>query len=326
MSFIIGQILSPESLETEYKEFRLEMSSESPTMTKTIFHDTTILKSMFLNVIEKSMRKYIAKYACAFFNTGIDGKILFGVSDNSEVVGLPIMASELDSTLSMIDFVIKEELDPIDPNLKEKIIVKSYKIDTIDQTYVTYQGHKDYIRIKYEEHQKHLDLYEKYIGLKKIFMECIERYRRPIKVIINDPEIRLEFIEYLKFHDKYHLFRSELESGSDIPISDIKVLKHDDTTIVYWITNFRDIRSEEIIKTMRPLWTFESRPVDPYYCILQDFKPMIDSLVEKNFYMYIIEINFKFKNLLPLFPCYTSDQRCPIRSISSIGDPCCTWV
>lgn len=335
-SYVLGEILPEESIVTEYKEFRLELAYESAEESKNLYTNIHRLKVRFNDVMYRNMKKYACKYATSFFNSRVNGEILFGVSDFGEVIGIPMMSSDVDLQCSIMKDIMTNEIrtNVISKHADRLIDMMNLKyilIDTSDHTFHCYPEALDYIRDRKKEQEKYEDLRSKYIKDKKDYVFSVDRHRRSINYIINQPDIREDFRGYLRDHDVFEKYKDAI--ADDVHIyyedSEIKTLKLDKETLIYWITSYRDVKTDTIIKDMRPTWDYKNKKVDPYFSALQDFKPMVTNLVERGFNMYIFELTFDFVHENPAdgIASYKLDDniRSPIRTLCAAGDPCCRF-
>lgn len=334
---ILGQFLGEETREVEYKEFKLQLCHNSNVNYKELFYDHKKLIDMFQRIMNSNIEKYIPKYACSFFNSSITGLLRFGISDMGEVIGVPILRYNTEVYFRYLKYLIKHHISTkccynIDlEEILENIDLKFHRINTEDSTFNTYPNSEEYIDQKIRENYHYNIIRDRYIKEKRYFIYMIERYRRPINVIINELDIRDDFRKYLMYHGVFRKYEKELNDKNTIvfPERSIKVLKHDSENLVHWITRYRDDKSDEIIRELRPKWNYKVRPVDPYYNILQDFKPMVDVLLKRGFDMYVIEISFDFSDrnsyLEDIGHLCDNEVRYPKRTIDDLGVPCCVF-
>lgn len=323
-----------ETKNLEFKEFRLRLTYDSSINYKDLYENTEKLKYLFDGIMEINMKKYVPKYTCAFFNSRLDGILRFGVSDIGEIIGVPIKKNEIRKYIERIKYYISREItqnvnNNSSINLINHIGVSFIPINTDDHVFDTYPKSEDYINDKTKERQNYITMYNTYRASKILYIKEVEKHRRSINIIINDPEIREDFRNYLKYHGQYHNFES-LIGGSDeiiLPDSSIKILKHDTKTLTHWITRYRDDKTDHIIKNLRPTWNYSVRPVNPHFSILQEFRPMVSTLTERNFGMYIIDIYFNFSEISSktnsIYYYVDGEVRSPWRTYSSCGEPCC---
>lgn len=376
---ILGCSFPPESLDFEYKEFRLGLTYDSTKDYKEIYDDSKELNIYFKDLLISFVEKYICKYTCSFYNSRRNGKLFIGVSDLGEILGVPILDKDISGISGIRDRfwsnIISELGDKIiggtggktgsgsgtggktgggtggktggktgggteggtegglPKKLLDNINVEFKKIDTNDFITHCYPKSEDFIETQIKLSEEYTKNKNKYLEKKKIFIDFIDKYRKSLNVILTNPDLRKTFVEFLKmmmvynYFEKYLFYNPKLEFSSET----IKIHKHNPLSIIFWCAIFRDFITDIAIKYIRPIVDYSYREIDPYFTILQEFRPCVSSLVDRGFNLYIIKISFNFSGIDPkekdISYKFESETGCeirsPIRTNSEDGDPCC---
>lgn len=336
MCHILGSILEPESVCTEYKEFRLELSYsfEERSEPECLFYDDTRMEQMFTDILHKNIKKYTGKYSTAFYNSDMAGSVKIGVTDLGEIIGVPIRKEKLSSILQSVNSIFKNELiNNVVPyvGLENHAKIVFHEIDPQNLMYYSSPTTRDYLEAR-EKALTDFEMYKKdYSQAKKRFVETLSRYRQGLNVIINDLYIRGEFKNFLKENNAFHMFEQILDDANSICFADaeVKIKKHDKNELIYWLALFRDICTDNIVKNLRPIWNSNFKKVDPYYGLLQEFRPLISELLYRGYSMYIIEMVFpyltnkKIKSLRYYDYNNPDELRKCFRGCNLKGFPCC---
>lgn len=340
----LGSFLGPERLHIEYKEFRIDYQILKKIKGKIDLDDTTTLLRWCTKSLKTTLKKYIGKHVIAFANTDIEyGELNIGISDSGEILGIPINTDMEINSYSAIREMIMEyakNILSIGTNIKlldtilNKINIDIISVDTttIDLGYnvETYMHEKDkemqeYILAEKNYRTKHLEM-----------LESLRYYKRPINEIINISEIRDDLIDYIKINgtnlstEESTILQDRLNDPMPIEfkLGDIMKQKLDKTTMGYWITRFRDDRANLILAS-RPVRTYQFKPLNPYYLILRDFRPIITKFADENINIIVIKIKFPGKKVLPsntqLIYSVDGNDRIIFRSHDNLGQPCCVF-
>lgn len=240
-------------------------------------------------VLEIYINSYIPKYMSSFCNT-FGGILYFGISDDGEVIGIPINPKNVVKVKNLIKSKVEEilKLNKIKTNkVKIKIIKCKYDKDYIDTNY------KPLI----DNYNNELHNYYKNINKKKKINEKINLYKSAINNILNNKKIREELIKYMKKNGASLELINELEERERIILDNDKISidKVDKKTLSYWIVNYRTYIVEKIKKNKPDAYKL-IKPCNPYYNILNNIKLLSSDMVKKGYHFYIIKINFpKFK-------------------------------
>lgn len=347
---ILGRSFPPESLDLEYKEFRLGLTYDSTKDYKEMYEDSEKLNVYFKDLLVSFTEKYICKYTCSFYNSRRNGKLFIGVSDLGEILGVPILDKDISNIRNKVwdkiiqelnetivfesnDKIIQESSDKNLTKILDNIKVEFIKIDNNDFITHCYPSSEDFIESQIKLSEEHNKNKKKYVDKKKIFIDFIDKYRKSLNVIMTDPDLRKSFEDFLKmmtvydYFEKYLFYNPKLEFSSET----IKIHKHDPHSIIFWCAIFRDFITDIAIRYIRPLADYSYREIDPYFTILQDFRPCVSSLVDRGFNLYIIKISFNFSEIDPKEKDISYkvenetgfEVRSPYRTKSEEGDPCC---
>lgn len=335
-------LTNKESIHEEYKEFRL-----SKCTIKNVYKNVKefVKNKQYISIMEiineefdKMVERYVSKYMVSFGNTDIEtGTLYMGVSDNGEICGIPIK-DELKinnyeklkgKIMNNMTTVLNNELNLPNKNIileKIKMDIIELKIDNdcIDDNLEEYLQHQKDKKLKYNEIEK------KYKIEKQEYCDKLLKYKTAINDIINKQNIRGELIEHInnssdgKLETKEKLIY-ELKKEQTIMFNQGQIIieKEDDNKLAYWITNFRDHKINEILKT-KPTRNITNRPMNAYYLLLRDFKPMMFKLISNNITFVIIKIIFPGKRQInvPLYHYETGVPTRLYRTLNKTKDPC----
>lgn len=318
--FILGKYLPYESIHNEYKEFRLELSYEYTYCYKELYENDNLLHNYFLDILKKFVEKYIYKYTCSFVHSHIQGKLFFGISDSGEIIGVPMKRDDK----VFFEDIIRQELDTFIEDYSVNIDFIEINIDSFSNFF--YYTSKEFLKRKEEELDKYLEYIIDFETKKKEYITRLESYRKSINRVLNDVNIRSEFEGFLKENDVYEVFKEELKGKYNFNFSneDIKEYKNKNYNIVYWMAIFRDLKSTETIRDLKPKWDYTYKLIDPHFQLLQEFKPILPDLIDRGYGMYVIKITFPIDVNNKASIKYKDDNHTHLyRGLSPMGDPCC---
>lgn len=301
---ILGTILGKETLDLEFKEFRFELTYNKDIDYKKIFENLVYLRKLINKIIIQHKNKYIEKYIHSFNNTNIKGTLLLGVSDEGEVIGYPIH---------------KDDYESIHKNFKmyesKNVKVHFHKVDIYDYKKYFYQSYDSFINEMNKKCEEYHEYKIDFLKKKTDFINKLESVRLSINKLIHSGD-KLGFLDYLVLNNVRHLY---VDDPTIIYTDDIiKQEKYNPNHILYWATKYRDNLVNSILEN-KPKWDYSKKIINPYYRILQEFRPIHDYLSTNNFDFYVIEIL-----VTPTEDkIYIYDNKLFIRRISPQGDPCC---
>lgn len=336
--------LGPETIRNEYKNFR--MCKEDifalcrSGILKMIIEGKkwSFLDFYFGKCLKKYIKRYVPKYAISFANADIEtGNLYFGVSDSGIIEG---MCFTRDMCKNNFHFIKKY----ISSALRRSLGVRAYRkiVKRMKINIHIFDNHKspviltEYFNSSAEIKMKYEFNYEIYVSAHKKWMRQIDRYKSSINAMCNDPELRLEIIDYVKKYDSVSMSIREVmikRLRDPEPIiferNDIPKRKNDITDIAFWVTSFRD-RVSNTLTSCRPIYTRVKKPECPYYVMTRDMNPMISMMSNDGIKCGIIHIEFpgrriiKHKNHLPLDDGFI--KKYLVRSIDINGFPITRYI
>lgn len=339
----IGSYIGDESIVDEFKEFRFTDRTIADALSRTDFSINNI--DMFMTMCEEGLEfyinKYFQKYLISFANSNIiEGRLHFGISDYGEIIGIPIAFKLITNNYNIIHKMIYNAIDNIKSQIdsrlfkeiKSKIRVEIIPVDTstindfgYDLTSYMHERHKEY-KLYHDAEQSYKQIYTE-------MMEQIHYYKRPINDIINDPIIRQELKEYIICHQncpstpEINQILDRLNDPAAIffQIGDIRKEKESNSNIGYWIAKYRDDKTNDILKR-KPERSLISKPLNAYYLLMRDFRPLISYFVKKHIQLIRIKITFPGKLSLYNYKmlCYhhNGKPKLLIRTTDKNGQPC----
>ena len=311
--YTLGDILGEETLTDEYKEFRLDddtIKALYPSIRKIIKTNT------FSKIVETTqtclytmLAKYIPKYMVAFGNTNLShGSLYFGVTDGGEISGIPLSEQLCSNDFALIRKwiadIIEVALDmPL--NISKKLIVKN----EVQIEIFLLAKNEELLCDKLEEYLndkkqkvKEYKISEKHFAYERqMYCKRLSKYQRALNDIINTTEIRTELIDYIKSSPegtpviKTKLI-DELHSSENIHFVAGQILadKLNIETLAFWVTKFREMNVKKIMAT-KIVHTSSYKPLNPYYMLLRDFRPLVCKLAAEHVNIVVIKITFPCK-------------------------------
>lgn len=338
----LGEMLPPESIDNEYKEFvlNLEQTNElNSILSEAYKNEHFVMNDEFITNFNQNILstlyyyfdKYLPKYLGNFSTANMNGSLHIGVADNGIVEGIPyynelefdqeeIFESisnyiQIDNTMNKISW------------LRENIQIKSKKLEInplmIDNHW---KNRLDELIVEYE---KTKELWYIYSNNYKLWYDEVLIYSRKINDIINDPIVKVEFCEFLLTTSKTEfipiLQKTEhfelLKGDENIPFDEWIIL---DRELLNLFLTYKNKRVSEIHmkKPIRPnkKWTEDFN----YIYFAQRIQNIRHILYNNRFNFYTIEI--KFKKTFNQISYYEPRSKAFVtkKRIICNGNPCCT--
>lgn len=274
LQFILNSYIGRESIYEEYKEFCIHEESWLKHFTKheiyQIHHNNMYniciyrFNKMIMNELEYYIYKYVPKYIACYISAGITGKLIFGISDNGIIEGIPYFNN--------LDFNFQEYLN----TCFKKLRINQTKTKNKN---ITIQHVSENINIKIDKLEINNDLFDDSyknrldiaIKTKEIIKNSwniynlnytkwhasLMKYSGKIKDLINDYDVQLEIIEFinetkknkdLECEDALNFYRSHTTINYDITLQLIQSIGINYNNHVYWMLIYKDYKIEEIRK------------------------------------------------------------------------------
>jgi hypothetical protein len=342
-SWILGNNIGSESLQIEYKEFRLEKVCLS-----LYFNIDQVINIINNDLFPKRLHKVcadtlkiyisqsVSKYLSAYMNSIINnGTLLLGVSDQGVLTGVPIINNYTNTDIiNDIHNTIKQiKLSNID----EQYILNNLKIEfiplEINKLYLDDDNIDNLIQDYYTKYDAYITVENEYITKKQEWLLKITHYKRAINIIINEQPIRIELIKYIS-NSKYgtlYIRNNIIETLENINYKFnfkkyyIYNSKNYPTNITFWITRYRDEMVNDLICNKPHYHTLIEPPL-PWFRILKYFRPMTTRWINNmNIKYQIIKLTYPCNNNNNIVSCI--DKNGNLRSYYRILDkyerPCC---
>ena len=175
-------------------------------------------------------------------------------------------------------------------------------------------------KLPYETVSYKYDLeYANYVGRKKKWIVDMQIYKGKLTNVIDNNELYIEFIDYLKINEKYELFKNELDVNNIIA-HEVRYCKNDKTSLLYWIIKFKDEHVRQLIID-KPIQPVSPKILNADVCILTQLSCLRKRLLLKNdkleYYVIILEIykNNKCDKLTSYYDRKKKQYRCVCRTV-----------
>mgnify|MGYP001487035584 CR=1 FL=1 len=298
-----NEYIGQETVNCEYKEFTFNLAG-LPVDNKLAEQYCTTNKFDFnpnvLFNLTKYFKAYIPKYACGYFNSGIDGSCYIGINDYGFVKGIPFKGRiPVQKLKNKITKVLGTNIDnPSNSNIDWDNLLE-IKVIPIDYAQILSGELKQ--NEKFTNYQK---TKRKYINEYNEFVARTNQWRLQMNFAVNklvdlanNPKSRNQIIQWIKSIEPTNPviqifeaddFKLEYKSHDEI----IKI-RDDSSEPYYWVTKWKDMMIDNI-KSSRPIFqsTFNSHntPIN----LLVSASEMIPYWLtyNTNMKLYVIQIKF----------------------------------
>jgi len=259
-----------------------------------------IYNNIVNGTIIRYLNTFLPKYIASFSNPKSNlkyGEFYLGVNDDGIVHGIPYDGELLiDFIKNQLEIIFNEKIRSVNNNkneYKEKTSIELIKLHKKD-----YYDYIDYYNEYIKNQEKEKTKLNKYLNYKKNWEKLFLKYICKLHEIINDPQIRIEIINFIKDNCKNKLLMLELlvelrsnKQYKPVSYNYIEKYRNDDTNIFYWVTRFKDYRVGFLksIKPINPKLYYND--TTPSY-ILSNIPNMIPYWLHKNksLNIYLIKI------------------------------------
>jgi hypothetical protein len=288
---------SDENEQLEFKEFYLKIkpsvifteSELSNIVLKGLWHDK--LNDLININIKSYLKYYIPKYTSCFLNSRINGQLIFGINDESEITGIPY----------------KGEINPVELNCYVKQKISKYIRGISDINNITVSVKKLEVDLKIinnnittiiytmkQRLQKYKKIMSEYKKKKKKWIKEMSKYSTRFYNIFNIPESRKNLLHFCKERKANSNIIKLLESTDEIPVELNKIFYKrfkDINDIVHWAGEFKDYNIDRLQK-IKPI-KGEMPKLLSYSMILSKINEMSLSFYKnnENINFYTITIN-----------------------------------
>ena len=289
--------------------------------------DKDLFNEMIYNIINKNIKKYIAKYLGIFSKAQINGELYFGVCDLGFLDGIPFYGVlDINRINDMITEAINENirgvyLDGRDITEEEQLHirdlynnVKCYikELHTPQIETVKYCQLKDTQRellIKLEEKKKVLDdIWTNYNYSYKQYILKLNKYNSGIVNYLFNPDLRKEIIEYVKsdFAQDNTLDQQQLNSiikfyshvnkyygGMSFSDEDVSIIKNIKYDPINWLLAYKDNMLNKI-KQLRPETPTCKKQMNNVYLKFFNNMSNISSFLLPDVQLYVLKFSFPY--------------------------------
>lgn len=346
-----NEYIGQETISCEYKEFTFNLAG-LPVDTKLAEQYCTTNKFDFnpnvLFNLTKYFKAYIPKYACGYFNSGIDGSCYIGINDYGFVKGIPfkgrIPVQKLKNKITKV--LGTSIVDPSNSNIDWDCLFE-IKVIPINYSHLLSGELKqnDKFAQYMESKTKYMEEYNDFVTRTNQWRHQMNFSYNKLVDLANNAESRNQIIKWIKSIEPANPviqvfqadnFKLEYKSHDEI----IKI-RDDSSEPYYWVTKWKDMVIDGI-KSTRPVFhsTFNAHntPIN----LLVSASEMIPYWLtyNTNMKLYVIQINFFGSKMLrenvnsdELFPSAYNNfryldsntnrwTRC-YRTVLPNGDPVC---
>jgi hypothetical protein len=298
--FLLGDVLDHhESIDIEYKEFCFKTNLFeyfSKNELRNMIKNGILLNGfneLIIDNIKKYIHYYISRYVSAFHNSKCSDtyKLFIGIDDFNEITGIPFNGN----LLIYNTFFRKYMEDVLSNNVKNRCCVsvglESFK-NVIDEDILNDDYLGDILE-EYDEQDKiYKELYNKYIKNKRLWIREMFIYKGKLEDLINNNDIKLEFVMYLEEKNLLHSFPEVLWRYHYIPSDSIKYVKKSPTHLIYWLIKFKDERVNQLMNR-KPIEPQIPKILNIEYCLMTKMTLLRKRLVQKGVSYYTIVMTFK---------------------------------
>jgi len=252
MTYYLGDYYGQEILEEEFKT--LTLGNDIANMLKYgIFNNDRKINKRYFDeimkeIIYENIKKYLPKYTTTFINSGINGKLIFGITDYGTIEGIPFFGNLLD--IDIMSYVHKILIDNLNDNNEDEDliqIIQNIDIEIIEleinemlldeQHIVRYNKMIEKINYK----QQIIDNYEmKY----KKWLENMSKYSGKLSDFINNIILRSELLKYVSQNggpeNVIEFLMSQETVNYEFKYENVKDIYTDRNNYLYWIITYKD--------------------------------------------------------------------------------------
>jgi len=327
--YILGQMIGPELLDREFKEFclqKLNIFFTEEDIIKLIYNHIPLNKIIWNKMINSQIcdyfTKYIPKYIGNFSKAGIDGTLYFGIDDMGFVEGIPYYGrlSKKSVKNMIIAGIINSRGIRIDDNnnLSSDQAIVNWYYDNLDINIIKIKSEYDDIDNAFTENIKYLqtilqidtDLKERWKNYEtnyNIWHKTLCRYTSKLLSYLQDDKMIIELIQYIidDFNTNLLLDKSRLDSIIQFFKQDKTILKNIGLSAaaikkyvknkyhpINWLLNYKD-HILEIVRKKKPIHPVVKPDKLLYYKFcnkISNIKPFLMKCSNISFYLIKVKI------------------------------------
>lgn len=296
---ILGDIMEHhETINVEYKEFCFKTNLfeiYSKKELKEFITSCVLLKDfneLILTNIKKYIYVYVPRYVSSFHNSNYDStyKLYIGINDHSEITGVPFNGDLLMFNAYFQDYIntlIKENVSDICcMSIKYETFKNKIDPDILSDDYL------DTILSKYNDIESTYNTeYNQYIFEKKIWINKMYFFKGKLQDVINNNDIKLEFIIFLEKKNLLKSFPEVYNNYHEIHSKTVKFMKNDPTKLVYWLIQFKDEKVKDLMK-QKPIEPIIPKILNIEYCLLTQMSSLRKRLTDNKVKYFTILMTF----------------------------------
>ena len=329
----IHTFVGKETLDKEYKEFCITARDNlfSNTTIKNLLYnscklDNSSFNKMVYQIIEKNIKKYIAKYIGLFSKSQMDGTFYFGINDAGYTTGMPFYGI-LDINIiqkmfsSVIDnlrgvylddrYITEDEQNRIrDLYYKcikcEIIELEMPKIDTVAY-YKLHTEQRNNLSEFEAKCKKINDIWNNYDYLYKQYILILDRYKGKLVSYLINPDLRAEIVifilndfeqnetldkEYLQDIIEFYLHDDNYYDSISFSDGEIDEIIKIEYTPIRWLIAYKDHMLAKI-KELKPVIP-NYRPITNMYLKFFNNISNISSFLLPDIKMYLLKITIPY--------------------------------
>ena len=293
----------PERLDMEYKLFTLHPKgtdvdpNDEHLAEKLLITAKWQFNNPVINNIDYYIDTYLPKYAAAFLNQESEpkkGEMYFGMTDDGFVQGIPYQGQLNKKRIyEKIKSVLSSDSIKADTDVSKYISVEITQIDTSDFQFT--KNHNKIIENYFLQKKEYVLKKKKYQLRKYVWCKLMDYFGTRLNILLNTSASRKQFLSYVISKDPYNnKIISLLKSNKQFkPITgaQVHILKHDKTSIWYWLTRWKDEMSDHI-KEFKPETPIYSHRVLPLNIIITTVDMIPHWLDKSDINLYLIKFTF----------------------------------
>jgi hypothetical protein len=280
-----------ESVKLEFKEFYLKIkpsiifseSELSNIVMKGIWDDR--LNDLIDINIKNYIKHYIPKYTSCFLNSGINGQLVIGINDDSEITGIPYKGEiNIEELKDYIKQKIPKYIRGISDTNNITISVKKLEVneDIIDNKITSI------INTMKERLEKYKIIMFEYKNEKKKWIKEMSKYSTRFYNILNIPESRKNLLHFCREKNVKLDIIKLLESSDEIQVelneTFYKRFK-DMNDVIHWAGKFKDYNINRLQKI---------KPIKGELPKLISYSMILSKISEMSLYFYKNNENINF--------------------------------
>lgn len=310
-----------ETLNIEYKELYLNSVPFTNTECRRFIKHgfTNEYYTYCLERFTSQFIKVIPKYASAYNNSRINGKIIFGIRDNGNKIGIPFI-NELEIEVYIKSLLTECEKYVTDNEILRNITVSIEKLEKRNnkKNEIIKKINKMNTIIGIEECK-----YNSYITKMDKIKKELSKYRCKISNILKNKSLRNGLIKYInktcRISRIRKLMKKSMNDTIDYSSENIKNTKLNKKNIMYWLTTYRDIKTDMCVKKLNKIKN-NNKIRDTVYIDICKNMEYVREFSNVNFYIITCEVKYVLNNNIL---CLTEKNEWihPLRYLDIHGNP-----